>query len=82
MLEAGLDILRSIQHSTRFHNLLKALYLISAPTSRTPCGYATVKNVRDHSLADRMESFFLAETTKYLYLLFDPNNFLHNKVIN
>ena len=27
-----------------------------------------------------MESFFLAETTKYLYLLFDPNNFLHNKV--
>ena len=25
-----------------------------------------------------MESFFLAETTKYLYLLFDPNNFLHN----
>ena len=28
-----------------------------------------------------MESFFLAETTKYLYLLFDPNNFLHNKVI-
>ncbi|KAK6037777.1 hypothetical protein COOONC_24717 [Cooperia oncophora] len=25
-----------------------------------------------------MESFFLAETTKYLYLIFDPNNFLHN----
>ena len=25
-----------------------------------------------------MESFFLAETTKYLYLLFDPDNFLHN----
>ena len=48
--------------------------------TRTRCGYATVKNVRDHSLADRMESFFLAETTKYLYLLFDPNNFLHNKV--
>ena len=24
-----------------------------------------------------MESFFLAETTKYLYLLFDPGNFLH-----
>lgn len=26
-----------------------------------------------------MESFFLAETTKYLYLLFDPDNFIHNK---
>lgn len=25
-----------------------------------------------------MESFFLAETTKYLYLLFDPQNFIHN----
>jgi len=25
-----------------------------------------------------MESFFLAETVKYLYLLFDPNNFIHN----
>ena len=26
-----------------------------------------------------MESFFLAETTKYLYLLFDPDNLLHNR---
>lgn len=26
-----------------------------------------------------MESFFLAETTKYLYLLFDTNNFIHNQ---
>lgn len=25
-----------------------------------------------------MESFFLAETTKYLYLLFDTDNFMHN----
>ncbi|VDO38407.1 unnamed protein product [Haemonchus placei] len=27
---------------------------------------------------EKMESFFLAETTKYLYLIFDENNFLHN----
>lgn len=26
-----------------------------------------------------MESFFLAETTKYLYLLFDTDNFIHNE---
>jgi len=44
----------------------------------TPCGYATIKNSRTHSLDDRMESFFLAETVKYLYLLFDPDNFIHN----
>lgn len=37
-----------------------------------------VKDVRDHKLDNRMESFFLAETVKYLYLLFDPDNFLHN----
>nr|AJA37857.1 EDEM-like protein 2 [Littorina littorea] len=46
--------------------------------AQTSCGYATVKDVRDHRLENRMESFFLAETTKYLYLLFDPENFLHN----
>nr|VZI44154.1 unnamed protein product [Spirometra erinaceieuropaei] len=45
--------------------------------ARTGCGYATVADVRTHALEDRMESFFLAETTKYLYLLFDTDNFLH-----
>lgn len=47
-------------------------------SARTECGYATIKNVKDHRKEDRMESFFLAETLKYLYLLFDPDNFLHN----
>lgn len=36
-----------------------------------------IKDLRDHQLDNRMESFFLAETVKYLYLLFDPANFLH-----
>lgn len=47
-------------------------------SAKTKCGYATINDVRDHRKADRMESFFLAETTKYLYLLFDPENFIHN----
>ena len=47
-------------------------------STKTDCGYATIKDVRDHALEDRMESFFLAETTKYLYLLFDTDNFIHN----
>ncbi|EDV29034.1 uncharacterized protein TRIADDRAFT_52514 [Trichoplax adhaerens] len=46
--------------------------------TRTKCGFATVKNVMNHELEDRMESFFLAETTKYLYLLFDTENFINN----
>lgn len=37
-----------------------------------------IKDLRDHKLDNRMESFFLAETVKYLYLLFDPDNFIHN----
>uniref|UniRef100_A0A5F8HHG1 alpha-1,2-Mannosidase n=1 Tax=Monodelphis domestica TaxID=13616 RepID=A0A5F8HHG1_MONDO len=46
--------------------------------SKVDCGFATIKDLRDHKLDNRMESFFLAETVKYLYLLFDPNNFIHN----
>ena len=38
------------------------------------CGYATVHDVLDKSLEDRQESFFLSETVKYLYLLFDFSN--------
>ncbi|EMP41313.1 ER degradation-enhancing alpha-mannosidase-like 2 [Chelonia mydas] len=46
--------------------------------SKVECGFATIKDLRDHRLDNRMESFFLAETVKYLYLLFDPDNFIHN----
>lgn len=35
-----------------------------------PCGYAAVKDVRTGVHEDRMDSFVLAETFKYLYLLF------------
>lgn len=45
---------------------------------RTSCGFATIENVNDHSTEDRMESFFLSETTKYLYLIFDEDNFINN----
>ncbi|EGT60257.1 hypothetical protein CAEBREN_29796 [Caenorhabditis brenneri] len=48
-------------------------------SARTKCGYATINNVKEHNIEDRMESFFLAETTKYLYLLFDTDNFIHSK---
>ena len=33
------------------------------------CGYATLHNVMDKTKEDRMESFFLSETCKYLYLV-------------
>ncbi|OON19880.1 glycosyl hydrolase family 47, partial [Opisthorchis viverrini] len=45
--------------------------------TKTRCGFATVVNVTTHELDNRMESFFLSETTKYLYLLFDEDNFIN-----
>lgn len=40
----------------------------------TKCGWAGLHDVRSGELSDRMESFFLGETTKYLFLLFDPDH--------
>ena len=39
---------------------------------RAEAGYAHLKNVITKEKADAMESFFFAETLKYLYLLFAP----------
>lgn len=39
---------------------------------RTDAGYAELKSVITKEKSDRMESYFLAETLKYLYLLFAP----------
>lgn len=43
------------------------------------CGWAGLQDVRTGEKQDRMESFFLGETTKYMYLLFDPDHPL-NKI--
>ncbi|PAV55972.1 hypothetical protein WR25_25440 [Diploscapter pachys] len=51
---------------------------------RVPCGFAGVKDVRTMTHEDRMDSFVLSETFKYLYLIFaepedlllDPDNFV------
>eukprot|EP00003_Mantamonas_plastica_P003398 TRINITY_DN12703_c0_g1_i1.p1 TRINITY_DN12703_c0_g1~~TRINITY_DN12703_c0_g1_i1.p1 ORF type:complete len:451 (-),score=87.58 TRINITY_DN12703_c0_g1_i1:36-1340(-) len=47
--------------------------------SKCACGYATVEDVDGHILKDHMESFFLSETLKYLYLLFDEDNIMHKR---
>jgi len=39
--------------------------------TRVPCGFASIADVTSTRLDDRMDSFFLTETLKYLYLLFD-----------
>ena len=40
----------------------------------TKCGWAGLQDVRSGEQSDRMESFFLGETTQYLFLLFDPDH--------
>ncbi len=43
----------------------------------TPCGFSGIQDIRTGGLSDRMESFVLSETFKYLYLLFDVDNDLN-----
>lgn len=45
---------------------------------RTVCGFAGIQNVVTGELSDRMETFFLGETTKYLYLLYDDRHPLNS----
>ncbi|EEC45766.1 mannosyl-oligosaccharide alpha-1,2-mannosidase, partial [Phaeodactylum tricornutum CCAP 1055/1] len=64
-----------------------ALRKLSA--ARTECGYASIKELRTFTsgttdgsshgvrLSNEMPSFFLSETLKYLYLIFDEDNILH-----
>ena len=43
---------------------------------RNDVGYASLKNVITKEKSDEMESFFFAETMKYLYLLLEPSGTL------
>ena len=36
-----------------------------------PCGFASIADTTTHRLDDRMDSYFLSETLKYLFLLMD-----------
>lgn len=44
----------------------------------TRCGWAGLQDVKTGELTDRMESFFLGETAKYLFLLFDEDHPLNH----
>ncbi|OQS07422.1 ER degradation-enhancing alpha-mannosidase [Thraustotheca clavata] len=46
--------------------------------SKTTCGYASIADVESRTQEDDMPSFFLSETCKYLYLLFDNDNFIRH----
>lgn len=67
--------------TTRDRSWLAAglVFVNSVERTRTSCGFASVSNMDTMELADSMPSFFLSETLKYLYLLFDEDNFVHER---
>lgn len=68
LAESTYMLYRATQNPFYLHVGRDILQSLNAFT-RVKCGYATVHNVVDKSLEDRMESFFLSETTKYLFLV-------------
>ncbi|GLE06179.1 hypothetical protein PINS_up015390 [Pythium insidiosum] len=75
------ELIESTYHlfqATRDHKYLKIgrkLLEDMERVSRVPCGYAAVGDIHTLRVEDRMDSYFLSETVKYLYLLFgdDPD---------
>lgn len=56
----------------RYRTMGKVLFEDFVRHCRTDAGYAALKDVATKEQADDMESFVLAETFKYFYLLFAP----------
>ncbi|KAF5331587.1 hypothetical protein D9611_007751 [Ephemerocybe angulata] len=46
--------------------------------AKVKCGLSGIQDLRNNKQDDRMESFVLSETLKYLYLIFDEENKLHD----
>ncbi len=66
----------------RYQEMASTFLLSLARYCKTDAGYAALSDVRTKSKRDSMESYFLAETLKYLYLLFAPRETLNlNKVV-
>jgi mannosidase alpha-like ER degradation enhancer 2 len=80
LIESLMYVLKATQNDGKYFEMAVDYLESIERISRIKCGFATVKDIKDHKLEDRMESFFLAETLKYLYLIFDVDNFLHNDI--
>ena len=69
-------------HDEKYLEMGKTFFDNIVKYCKTDAGFAELKNVVTKEKQDAMESFFLAETLKYLYLLFSPESTLNfNTVI-
>jgi mannosidase alpha-like ER degradation enhancer 2 len=59
-------------NDSKYLDMGKTIFESLVKYCRTDAGYAALRNVETKEKRDNMESFFLAETLKYLYLLFAP----------
>jgi len=68
--------LHRFTHDPKYLGMGHTFYGSLVKNCRNDVAYAALKNVEKKTQSDEMESFFLAETLKYLYLLFAPSNTL------
>lgn len=75
IIESAYTLYR-ITKDPRYLEMGRTFFESLAKYCRTPRGYTTLKSVVTKEKGDLMPSYFLAETLKYLYLLFAPDETL------
>ena len=60
----------------RYRDMGRQFFIDLIAHCRTDAGYTVLENVETNEQGDAMPSYFLAETLKYLYLLFAPDDAL------
>jgi mannosidase alpha-like ER degradation enhancer 2 len=64
--------LRHFTGDARYREMGKTFFDSLTKYCRTDAGYAALSSVKNKTKKDEMESFFFAETLKYLFLLYAP----------
>lgn len=69
-------ILYRVTGDVKYREWAWTIFLAMERHSRVPNGYASLKDVRSSApeMEDQLETFFFAETLKYLYLIFSPSD--------
>ena len=74
--------LRHFTNDSRYREMGKTFFGSLVKYCRTDVGYAALSDVASKTKKDEMESFFFAETLKYLFLLYAPPDTIDlNKVV-
>ena len=78
LAESAYFLFQATRHP-QYLDMGRDIFLALENRSRVAGGYASLRDVDNGNLDDHMASFFTAETIKYLYLLFDEDNFVHRR---